>query len=88
MFYTYVLQSLSRPAKRYIGYTADLRQRLVDHNAGKCPHTSKFGPWKVKLYMAFETMELARQFEKYLKNGSGHAFAARHFWPELPNQLS
>src|SRR2546425_5892651 len=47
MFYTYVIESLSHPDQRYIGHTADLRQRVADHNAGKCPYTSKFVPWKI-----------------------------------------
>ncbi len=80
MFYTYILQSLTNPTQRYVGHTTDLRQRVADHNAGKCPHTSKFLPWKVKVYIAFETIEQARQFERYLKSGSGRAFANRHFW--------
>ena len=37
-------------------------------------------PWKLKLYIAFETLPQAQHFEKYLKSGSGHAFANRHFW--------
>jgi len=41
MFYTYVIESLSEPNEHYIGHSADLRQRLVDHNAGKCPHTAE-----------------------------------------------
>jgi predicted GIY-YIG superfamily endonuclease len=85
MFYTYVIESLSHPERRYTGRTADLRQRLAAHNAGQCHHTSKFVPWKIKLYVAFETIEQAQHFEKYLKSGSGHAFASRHFWPEPPN---
>ena len=80
MFYTYIIESLSRPNLRYTGHTTDLKQRLCDHNAGKCPHTAKHRPWKVKLYVAFETLPLAQQFEHYLKTGSGHAFANRHFW--------
>jgi hypothetical protein len=32
----------------------------------------------VKFY-AFETPALAPEFERYLKSGSGHAFAKRHF---------
>ena len=80
MFYTYVLQSLSEPNQRYVGHTEDLRQRVAEHNAGKCPHTSKFLPWKVKVYVAFVTNEQALHFEKYLKSGSGRAFANRHFW--------
>ena len=80
MFYTYVIESLSDFRQRYIGHTANLRQRLIDHNAGKCPHTSKFVPWKIKVYVAFETIEQAQHFERYLKSGSGHVFAKRHFW--------
>jgi hypothetical protein len=33
----------------------------------------------VKYYAAFETLALAQEFERYLKSGSGHAFAKRHF---------
>src|SRR5262245_13295403 len=29
--------------------------------------------------VAFETIEQAQTFEQYLKSGSGHAFAKRHF---------
>ncbi len=79
MFYTYILQSLSEPSQRYVGHTEDLRQRVAEHNAGKCPHTSKFLPWKLKVYIAFEAIEQARHFERYLKSGSGRAFANRHF---------
>lgn len=86
MFYTYVIESLSDPKQHYTGHSADLRQRLVDHNAGKCPHTSKFKPWKIKLYVAFETIEQAQHFEQYLKSGSGHVFAKRHFWTRDENQ--
>ena len=82
MFYTYVIESLSHRDQRYIGYTADLGQRLADHNAKKCPHTFKFVPWKIKLYAAFETSEQAQHFEQYLKSGSGHVFAKRHFWTQ------
>jgi len=36
-------------------------------------------PWKFANYFAFETAEKARAFEDYLKSGSGHAFANKHF---------
>lgn len=80
MFYTYVLESVSHPGRRYIGHTSNIRLRLEQHNAGESHHTAKYGPWELKLYVAFETRELARRFEGYLKSGSGHAFANRHFW--------
>ena len=79
MYYAYILQSQSYPGKRYRGHTTNLKQRLIDHNAGKCPHTSKFLPWKLSFYAAFETLDLARKFEQYLKSGSGHSFSKRHF---------
>jgi putative endonuclease len=85
MFYTYILQSLTAQGQRYVGHTSDLRARVAEHNVGKCPHTSKFLPWKLKVYFAFESLEQAQRFEKYLKGGSGRAFAKRNFWAEGGN---
>ena len=79
MFYTYILRSIEYPEQRYIGHTADLRERLKKHNKGDVPHTAKFRPWKVETYIAFESEEKSIAFEHYLKSGSGHAFAKRHF---------
>ena len=79
MFYTYILRSISHPNQRYIGSTGDLRKRLAAHNAGGVPHTAKYRSWKLETYIAFELEERARAFEIYLKSGSGHAFAKRHF---------
>ena len=79
MFYTCILRSIFHHDQRYIGSTADLKARLAKHNAGEVPHTSKFKPWKVEAYFAFETKEKAAAFEAYLKTGSGYAFAKRHF---------
>ena len=79
MFYTYILRSIEHPEQRYIGHTADLRERLKKHNKGDVPHTAKFRPWKVETYIAFESEEKSIDFELYLKSGSGHAFAKRHF---------
>jgi len=84
MFYTYIIESLRCPEHCYIGHTSDLKQRLFEHNTGRCVHTAKFTPWKLKIYVAFETLEQAQRFERYLKSGSGHAFADRHFWPLPP----
>ncbi len=77
MFYAYILRSINHPAQLYRGHTSDLKQRLVEHNAGKCIHTSKYAPWKIKFYAAFETSRLAQGFKQYLKSGSGHAFSKR-----------
>jgi putative endonuclease len=79
MFYTYIIESRGSQKKRYIGHTSDLKQRIADHNAGRCASTAKFTPWKLKNYTAFETLGQAQSFERYLKSGSGHSFARRHF---------
>jgi putative endonuclease len=50
--------------------------RLVKHNAGEVSHTSKYGPWR-KTYVAFSDEKQAFEFEKYLKSGSGRAFAKK-----------
>jgi len=42
-------------------------------------HTSKYRPWRVRTYVAFTKEKLAIAFEKYLKSGSGRAFAKKHF---------
>jgi putative endonuclease len=44
-------------------------------SAGEVPHTSKYGPWRIKTYIAFSDAKQAAAFEKYLKSGSGRGFA-------------
>ena len=76
----YLLRSLSDPSRRYTGVTSDLDKRLAEHNAGKSPHTTKFAPWECVVTIWFNDNAKAEAFEEYLKHGSGHAFAKRHFW--------
>jgi predicted GIY-YIG superfamily endonuclease len=80
MKYVYLLQSISHPNKRHVGITKDLNKRLKSHNSGESPHTSKYKPWKIVVEVYFEDDYKAEKFERYLKSGSGHAFAKRHFW--------
>ena len=80
MHYVYLLESLATAGQRYVGMTADLKLRLADHNAGRSPHTSKFRPWRLVTYIAFSSRSQAEVFERYLKSGSGHAFARRRLW--------
>jgi len=77
--YVYILQSLADKRRFYTGLTDDLKTRLAKHNAGAVRHTRKFRPWRLKTYLAFSEPEKAVQFEKYLKSGSGRAFAKKHF---------
>ena len=76
----YLLKSLLCPGKRYVGKTGNFKQRLAEHNAGKLPHTAPCAPWKAVVAIYFAEDKKADEFERYLKDGSGHAFAKRHFW--------
>jgi predicted GIY-YIG superfamily endonuclease len=78
MKYVYILESLDSK-HFYVGIADDLRARLVKHNAGEVTHTAKYRPWRVKTYIAFSDEKQAYAFEKYLKSGSGRAFAKKRF---------
>ena len=80
MHYVYLLQSIAHPDQRYVGMTSDLKARLDQHNAGQSSHTAKFKPWRLITYVAFTELEKACSFERYLKSGSGHAFANKRLW--------
>jgi predicted GIY-YIG superfamily endonuclease len=41
------------------------------------PHTSKYGPWRIKTYIAFNDEKQAIASERYLKSASGRAFAKK-----------
>ena len=77
--YVYILESRVNSEHFYVGLTEDLNERLAKHNAGEVPHTSKFKPWSIKTAIAFRDRERACAFERYLKSGSGRAFARKHF---------
>ena len=79
MWYVYILSCQNDPNKHYTGYTENLKNRLADHNSGKVPHTSKFKPWILKTYIAFSEEQKARDFETYLKSGSGRVFSKKRF---------
>ena len=80
MHHVYLLRSLADPKQTYIGLTDDMRARLKSHNEGANSHTAKYRPWELVCCISFQSRERAAEFEKYLKVGSGHAFARRHLW--------
>jgi putative endonuclease len=75
--YVYILQSISHSDQFYTGLCQDVQARLKAHNAGQSPHTSKFKPWKLLSCHWFEEPRTAAAFERYLKSGSGRAFALK-----------
>ena len=52
------------------------------HNSGQVRSTKPHIPWKLIWYGAFSTEKEAREFELYLKTGSGKAFAYKRFIKE------
>ncbi len=75
MKYVYILQSLTYAERFYTGITDDLDARLSKHNSGAVTHTAKYRPWRIKSYVASADADRALAFERYLKSGSGRAFA-------------
>src|SRR5262245_54192450 len=77
----YIIRSNADPSRQYVGITNDMPARLEWHNHGPSGHTRAARPWSLFVAMEFATERDALCFEKYLKSGSGRAFAKRHFSP-------
>lgn len=79
--FVYVLRSDVDPERHYVGITTDVDNRLEWHNAGPSGYSLRHRPWSVAVVMQFPDEAAAVRFERYLKSGSGRAFAKRHFAP-------
>lgn len=76
----YLLRSLSHPDQPYIGLSQSrISERLRRHNHGDVPATARYRPWRIEAALWFRSRKTAAHFERYLKSGSGRAFAKRHF---------
>ena len=74
----YLIRS-EKDGRPYVGLTWDAGQRLATHNSGGSRYTAPHRPWRLVVAMEFSSVDAAVDFEKYLKTGSGRAFAKRHF---------
>lgn len=77
MFYTYILKQQGIE-HFYVGSTHNLERRLQEHLAGLNIST-RGRKWEIYCYFAFSNEVTCRNFEAYLKTGSGRAFAKKHF---------
>jgi predicted GIY-YIG superfamily endonuclease len=77
--FVYILRSDRDPTRHYVGITSNVDERLEWHNYGPCGYTREYRPWSIIVAIEFRTETEALRFEKYLKSGSGRAFAKRHF---------
>jgi len=75
-YYVYIL-ALSN-GKLYVGCTVNLKERFSRHQKGYVPATKNNRPMKLVWCCSFKDRYKAYAFEKYLKSGSGRAFAAKH----------
>ena len=71
-----------RVLTRYIGYTADLVNRILSHNElGTNGYTLKYRPWVIVHTDEFETKTEAIKRERQLKSAKGRVFI-RHIIKE------
>jgi predicted GIY-YIG superfamily endonuclease len=77
-YFVYILRSRKFPKRIYTGHTENIKNRIRAHNNGECVYTKNFKPWKIICLVCFPNKKLAINFEKYLKTGSGVAFARKH----------
>jgi predicted GIY-YIG superfamily endonuclease len=82
--FVYVIRSESAPDCHYTGLTSDVARRLILHNTAAGGHTVANRPWRLVVAVECETEQVAARFERYLKTGSGRAFAKRHFASSEP----
>ena len=66
-FITYIIKSESID-KLYIGYTANINQRLEKHNSKASKWTERGVPWKLVYLKEFDTKHDAIVYEHYLKS--------------------
>lgn len=86
MFYVSILQSESDDGL-YVGFSADLRRRLREHQEGRSFATSYRGPWRLIYHEAYPDQADAPGRERYLKSGGGRRFLKaqlRHHFGKHP----
>ncbi len=76
-YYVYILEL--KNGKHYTGFTVNLKKRLYRHNKGLCKSTKDHLLAAVLWTGAFKDKLMAYDFERYLKSGSGRAFAQKRF---------
>ncbi len=77
-YYTYVLKSLL-DNKLYIGWTNNLKNRVLKHHNGKLESTKHRRPLKLIYFEACLDKEKAIKREKELKSGFGRSYLKRRF---------
>ena len=66
MFYVYIIKSVPTLGI-YIGFSSNLRKRILQHNRNEVFSTKNKQPWKLAYYEAYKSEKDAREREKQLK---------------------
>lgn len=75
---TYILES-STSGLWYYGHSANVEERLYQHNAGKNKSTRNKGPWKLIFIREFENKLEANRFELYLKKLKNKGYIKKEY---------
>ncbi len=69
-FYVYMLKSItsSKKIKTYVGYTNNIKDRLLRHNSNKGAKSTKGYKWIIIYKRYFKTKKDAMSYEYKLKN--------------------
>ncbi len=81
--YVYVLRS-QLDGQFYVGFSTDLKQRLIAHNLGRVESTRRRVPLELIYYEACRNQRDAMAREKYLKS----AWGKRYLKGRLRNYLT
>ena len=83
-YYVYILQN-EESSGLYIGFTSDLRKRIVGHTSGDTK-TTRSKKWSLVYYEAYRNKMDALGREKFLKGGSGRKYLnkqLKHYFEEM-----
>lgn len=75
MWHVYILKCSD--GNFYTGCTSNIEERIKRHESGYVSYTSSRLPIQLVSYFSFASKYKAFDFEKYLKSGSGKAFAQK-----------
>ena len=66
-YYVYMLKSLDKKNITYVGYTSDIKKRIIIHNLGKGAKFTRGRRWKLIYKEKFSSKKEAISREYYIK---------------------
>ena len=66
-YYVYMLKLISKKSITYVGYTKDIKKRIILHNSGKGAKITRGRKWKVIYKEKFTSKNKAILREYYIK---------------------